>query len=137
MTSTLVDSNVLIDVFTMEPPWREWSRSRLMEAADAGDVVINQIVLAETAMRFRDAVALAALEIANFTRESLPWEASFRAGQAHSAYRDRGGLRERTLPDFLIGAHAEARGHRLLTRDSRRYRAYFPTLEIIAPDTHP
>jgi hypothetical protein len=28
-------------------------------------------------------------------------------------------------------------GHRLLTRDPKRYRGYFPGLEIIAPDTHP
>jgi predicted nucleic acid-binding protein len=41
------------------------------------------------------------------------------------------------LPDFLIGAHASAKGYRLLTRDGRRYRSYFPKLDIIAPDTHP
>jgi hypothetical protein len=37
------------------------------------------------------------------------------------------------LPDFFIGAHAAVLGAPLLTRDSRRYADYFPTLELIAP----
>lgn len=72
-----------------------------------------------------------------FLREPIPMEAAFLAGKAHYRYRRQGGERERTLPDFLIGAHALVQGHRLLTRDARRYRTYFPELDIIAPDTHP
>jgi len=37
------------------------------------------------------------------------------------------------LPDFFIGAHAAISGLTLLTRDARRYRAYFPKLKILAP----
>jgi predicted nucleic acid-binding protein len=37
------------------------------------------------------------------------------------------------MPDLYIGAHAALAGYRLLTRDVRRYRTYFPTIEIIAP----
>ena len=37
------------------------------------------------------------------------------------------------MPDFYIGAHAAITGYRLLTRDVRRYRTYFPTINIIAP----
>jgi predicted nucleic acid-binding protein len=48
-----------------------------------------------------------------------------------------GGLRDRTLPDFFIGAHAQLKTYRILTRDPRRYRVHFPALEIVAPDTHP
>jgi predicted nucleic acid-binding protein len=69
--------------------------------------------------------------------ENIPFDAALIAGWAHREYRSRGGRREQTLPDFLIGAHAVVSGYRLLTRDPKRYRTYFPDLEIIAPDTHP
>ena len=137
MTSTLVDSNVLLDVLNETPRWFAWSSTRLSEAADAGAVIINQVVFAEAAARFDDAEAAEASAFSRFSRESIPWVAAFKAGQAHRQYRGRGGARERTLPDFLIGAHAEMKGHILLTRDARRYRQYFPALNIIAPDTHP
>ena len=37
------------------------------------------------------------------------------------------------LPDFFIGAHAEAEGLTHLTRDAARYRTYFPQVSLIAP----
>jgi predicted nucleic acid-binding protein len=36
------------------------------------------------------------------------------------------------MPDRYIGAHAAVAGFRLLTRDVRRYRTHFPTIDIIA-----
>ncbi len=64
----------------------------------------------------------------------MPWEAAFLAGKAFLAYRGRGGQGRSTLPDFYVGSHAAVAGHRLLTRDARRYRTYFPRLSTIAPD---
>jgi predicted nucleic acid-binding protein len=69
-----------------------------------------------------------------FEREPIPYEAAFLAGKAYLAYRRRGGMRRSPLPDFFIGAHAAVSSYRLLTRDSARYRAYFPTLTLIAPE---
>jgi predicted nucleic acid-binding protein len=66
-------------------------------------------------------------------RLELPYEAAFLAGKAFLAYKKRGGRRSSPLADFYIGAHAAVGGLRLLTRDARRYRTYFPTLEILAP----
>ena len=42
--------------------------------------------------------------------------------------RDSGA--RRILADFLIGAHADFNGYRLLTLDERLYRVAFPTLTI-------
>jgi predicted nucleic acid-binding protein len=138
MTSTLVDSNVLIDVLRDPDGSNSWSSECVETAGDLGAIVINPIILAEVAIGFNNLDELERLLAAiQFSREALPWEAAFYAGRAHALYRRRGGVRDRTLPDFFIGAHAKVKGHRLLTRDARRYRAHFPDLEIIAPDTHP
>ena len=135
MISTLIDSNVLLDVMNDDPEWAIWSEAAIEESWQKGPVLINQIVYAELARGYPNRDALdSVLPDWSFARESLPWEAAYRAGLAHTAYRRRGGARERTLPDFFIGAHAELAGHRLLTRDARRYEAYFPTLELITPD---
>ena len=136
--STLVDSNILIDIFETASRHFEWSSRQLEEARLAGPIIINVVVAAEVAHEFRGVARMeTALGARFFVREDIPWPGAYRAGLAYRDYRSRGGSRERTLPDFLIGAHAELRQHRLLTRDARRYRTYFPALDIIAPDTHP
>jgi predicted nucleic acid-binding protein len=137
MTSSLVDSNVLIDLLANSPLWGSWSFRQIDRASQEG-LVINQIVFAETAAYFLDFHEMdRVLSSFKVTREELPWHAAAAAGLVHVKYRRRGGVRDRVLPDFLIGAHALAKGHRLLTRDARRYRTYFPKLDIIAPDSHP
>ena len=69
----------------------------------------------------------------SFPRLPIPLEAAFLAGKAFLRYRRRKGAKITPLPAFFIGAHAAVAGLRLLTRGSRRYRAYFPSVEIIAP----
>lgn len=138
MTSTIIDSVVLIDVVLNDPKWADWSNATILEAGSQGPLVINPIIYAEIAASFdREEELEAALPKSRFNREDLPYRAAFLAGQAHYEYRHRGGVRERTLPDFFIGAHALVKGYQLLTRDARRYRVHFPTVDIIAPDTHP
>ena len=136
--ATLVDTNVLIDVFAADPAWLAWSRARLLEAGAEGDLVVNPIVYAELGAMFPTAQQLdRAMPHDRFRREDLPWDAAFNAGRAFLSYRRAGGARRSPLPDFYIGAHAEASGHTLLTRDRERYGRYFPALKMITPDTHP
>jgi predicted nucleic acid-binding protein len=134
VTTTLVDSNVLLDVATEDPDWYAWSADALAHAADDGRLVINAIVYAEVSIGFATIEELDdALPPGGYAREPLPYEAAFLAGKAFLAYRRRGGARSRPLPDFFIGAHAAIAGHRVLTRDARRYRNYFPTVSLLTP----
>ena len=131
---TVIDSSVLLDVFTEDPRWLDWSHTRLTEAAQAGPLVINAIVLAEISPRFsRFEEMTSSLPSATRT-ETIPAPAAFLAGHAHAAYRRAGGTREAILPDFLIGAHAAVTARPLLTRDPRRLATYIPGARLIAPD---
>jgi len=130
----LVDSNVLLDIGTNDPNWSEWSGKALMECAEHAPLIINPIIYAEVSIGYTTIEALdAALPTAIYQREALPWEAGFLAGKCFLLYRRRGGPRNSALPDFHIGAHAAVGGLALLTRDTERYRSYFPKLAILSP----
>jgi predicted nucleic acid-binding protein len=129
----LVDSNVLLDLFTDDPEWAEWSEARLAAAIDAGPVVINPIIYAEVSISFDRIEALEAALPKQLRREDLPWEAAFLAGKCFLEYRRRGGPKRSPLPDFYIGAHAAVTSRALLTRDPDRYRATFPSLSLVSP----
>lgn len=131
---TVVDSSVLLDVFTADPRWLAWSERALIEAATRGALVVNAVVLAEVAPRFSRLEALHAALPSMISIESIPDAAAFFAGHAHAAYRRAGGTRSAILPDFLIGAHAAVTGRPLLTRDPRRVATYIPGARLIAPD---
>lgn len=132
----LVDTNVLLDLVTNDPDWSEWSLARLEEAALAGPILINDIVYAETSIRYSriedldEMLAQAMIEIAPMPRPAL-----FLAGKAFQRYRTTGGTRTGVLPDFFIGAHAAIESWPLLTRDADRYRSYFPKIVLITPPT--
>ena len=50
--TTLVDSNVILDVVTEDPDWIDWSASMLASAAQQGRLVINPLIYAEVACGF-------------------------------------------------------------------------------------
>jgi predicted nucleic acid-binding protein len=134
--TTLVDSNVLLDIFTKTPIWWEWSLMQLEDAALHGPLLINDVIFAETSIRFESIEAFdAALMEAGITFVPIPRAALFLAGKASVKYKISDGARSGVLPDFFIGAHAAFENLPLLTRDTRRYRNYFPTVTLIAPES--
>ena len=131
----LVDSNVLLDLFTADREWASWSRASLEQALAGEGACINPIVFAEVSLAFAHQRELTAqLDLLGVERHALPYGAAFGAGRAFLTYRRRGGARRSPLPDFYIGSHAASAGLRLLTRDDRRYRDYFPSVSLIAPE---
>jgi predicted nucleic acid-binding protein len=130
---TVVDANVLLDLFTSDPVWMVWSKAALATALDAGPVIVNPIVYAEISVRFERIEELEDALSGQIEREDLPWEAAFLAGKCFREYRRRGGSRRSPLPDFYIGAHAAITGRALLTRDPTRYRSLLPSLTLVSP----
>jgi predicted nucleic acid-binding protein len=132
---TFVDSNVLLDLLTSDPIWGAWSASAIESAAADGALLINDIVYAELAVGFPTIesldrfVADTELKIAPMPRAAL-----YLAAKTHLRYRQSGGTRTSVLPDFLIGAQAAVSNAPVLTRDARRFRTYFPTVELFSPD---
>lgn len=134
MKTTLVDSNVLLDIATNDAAWFDWSSQALESAANESPLAINAIIYAEVSIGFQRIEDLeSAIPSSLFRRDALPFEAAFLAGKAFLQYRRRGGGRATPLPDFYIGAHAAVADYRLLTRDPKRYQTYFPSVELIAP----
>ncbi|MFT3742821.1 MAG: type II toxin-antitoxin system VapC family toxin [Pyrinomonadaceae bacterium] len=130
----MIDSNVLLDLYDVDSEWHVWSKSHLAAAADSSELAINPIIYAEVSIRFETPDQFDDIfppEI--YHRRALPFSAAFMAAKAHLAYRSRGGVRAATLPDFFIGAHAAVAGYKILTRDPRRFRRYFPSVTLISP----
>lgn len=131
---TFLDANVLLDIAQTKSEWFEWSSARLSERFGLGPLLINDVVYAEISVGFPTVERLDHfLDLIGVTLERSPKPALLLAAQAHLQYRRQGGTRLGVLPDFFIGAHAVQAQAPLVTRDPRRYRAYFPTLELISP----
>jgi predicted nucleic acid-binding protein len=133
--TTLVDTNVLLDLVGADPVWSEWSEQQLEAAALRGPLLINPVVYAELSVRFARIEELdAVIEDGGFVLEEIPKPALFLAAKAFVRYRGAGGTRTGVLPDFFIGAHAAVAGLPLLTRDAGRFAGYFPTVRLISPE---
>jgi hypothetical protein len=106
----LVDTNVLLDVLEDDPAWADWSVRQLRDDATDAAIECMEIVVRE-----------------------LPRPALFLAGRAFVKYRKAGGTKANVLADFFVGAHAAVLGCGIITRDARRYRTYFPAIQLVTP----
>ena len=130
----LIDTNVLLDVLTDDAEWYGWSVANMNRLAIAGGLAINDVIFAELAPGFEKFEEVSALiEDMRLEVRPIPREALFLAGKVHQAYRRSTGPKMGVLPDFFIGAQAAVEGLALLTRDTRRFHTYFPTVELISP----
>ncbi len=130
----LVDTNVLVDVLEDDPQWADWSVGQLRAQSKIHRLAINPIIYAELSLTFSTAEALdQAIEDLDLVMVDIPRPALFLAGKAFIRYRRQGGTRTNVLGDFFIGAHAAVSGLVVLTRDTRRYASYFPSVVMVSP----
>lgn len=130
----LVDTNILVDVFENDPDWADWSIRQLQAQSKVHRLVINPIIYAELSLTFAAVESLdSVLGAMELRMLDIPKPALFLAGKAFVQYRRSGGVKNNVLGDFFIGAHAAVSGMPILTRDTRRYRTYFPTVTLVSP----
>ena len=129
-----IDSSVIIDLLADDPATAGGAEASLRQSLNIGPVVVCDVVLAEITTALRDgAEALGVLEEMGIGYATIESKSAVRAGEMQRRYRQRGGRRDRTVPDFLVGAHALLQCNALITRDGGFFRDYFKGLKIIVP----
>lgn len=130
----IVDANVFIDAADKTSPNHVWAVGVLR--ANAGVMGINQVIYAELLIGSGSAGIDTILAAMGVRRLDLPWNACAIAARAFAAFltrsRSTGQIRRSVpLPDFFIGAHAEATGFAVATSDRSRFETYFPKVRLI------
>ena len=135
MNGVFVDSCILLDLFTDDPIWADWSENILDRYSQTNTLYINSIVYTEVSIGFNkiEEVEKAISQLGIKVLE-IPREALFLTGKVFLKYRKNKGIKNSPLPDFFIGAHATVSKFDLITRDSAKYKTYFPSLKLVCPD---
>src|ERR1051325_11928345 len=120
--------------------WHAWANERIAEAVLRGGAGVNTVVISEASVRAKDPDLVPGwLESFGMELLPLPPSAAVPAAKAFAIYLGRlraEGKRienKTPLPDFLIGAHAQAEAFELVTRDPDRIRTYFPKVVLTVP----
>lgn len=130
-----IDSSVLIDLLG-EDRMADAAEAALRAALEHGAVAVCDVVVAEVCSSFGNGGAvMQVIEEMGISYSAVTRQAAVRAGEMQKTYRERGGRRERSVPDFIVGAHALLQCTGLITRDDGFFRDYFKGLKIIVPGT--
>ena len=134
-----VDTSVMVDIIG-DSPGASASVVALREALAAGPVVACEVVLAELVAGLGHSdIVMDAFDDMGVGYNALEQRAALRAGEMQRRYRERlrqgklSGAVRRSVPDFLIGAHALLQCQGLITRDAGFFRDYFKGLKVIVP----
>lgn len=135
MNGVLIDSCVLLDLFTNDLHWADWSESTLERYSQTNTLYINSIIYTEISIGFEkieeveEAISTLGIKVLEIPREAL-----FLTGKAFIQYRRNKGTKNSPLPDFFIGAHSAVTELDLITRDLSKYKTYFPQVNLIHPE---
>ena len=134
MSAVLIDTNVIVDLLKADPEWMPWSTKQLTLARNQLPLRINILIYAELCSHRQTQNQIDGfLRDTGITIAEINTSAALAAAQAFLQYRQRGGAKTGVLPDFFIGAQAQAEGWTLLSRDGARYKTYFPDIKLICP----
>lgn len=134
-----VDTSVLVD-YIGDGPQAEGAEAALRAALSAGPVVACEVVVSEVVAGLGHSdIVMETLDAVGIAFSPLELRSAVRAGEMQRRYKDRlrrgaetPGVR-RSVPDFLIGAHALLQCQGLITRDAGFFRDYFKGLKVIVP----
>jgi len=128
---SVIDTNILLDIFLPDPKHGEYSLKLLEEVYSQGSIIICDIVYSELAPQFKEKAILdESLEKMGISILQANTETLYKAGLMWLKYRKHQKSRERIIPDFIIGSFAMVQGDRLITRDRGFYRDYFKGLKL-------
>ncbi|MCZ2440136.1 MAG: type II toxin-antitoxin system VapC family toxin [Burkholderiales bacterium] len=132
-----VDTSVLVD-YIGDGPGAEAAEEALRAALTAGPLVICEVVLSEVVAGLGHGdIVTETLDAIGIGFSALEQRAAVRAGEMHRRYTERlrraAASARRTVPDFLVGAHALLQCRALITRDADFFRDYFKGLRVIVP----
>lgn len=134
-----LDTNVLIDLLG-DDPRADAAEGSLRLALTNGPVVVCDVVLSEvTAGLGSGSEILDVLEDMGIRFLAVDERAAVRSGEMQRKYNQRmraagkSPITPRTVPDFIVGAHALLQCSALITRDAGFFRDYFKGLKVIVP----
>jgi len=133
-----IDSSVLIDLIGGDA--RAGAAEDAVRAAlTQGPVVACDVVIGEVVAALGSgSVLMDALDDSGIGFAPLDQRSAVRAGEMQRRYKERLRVSKvaevpRSVPDFLIGAHALMQCRALITRDAGFFRDYFKGLKLIVP----
>ena len=130
---TAVDSSVLFDI-VKGAPGAVAAQTALETALAHGGLCVCAVVVAELGRYFATEQELTEfLAACQIDHDPMTMETALQAARIMRGYARNKGPRERTAPDFLIGAHAMQQADALLTTDAGFFRNYFMALSVVTP----
>lgn len=138
-----IDTSVLIDLLGDDDAMADAAEACVRDALAHGPVVLCDIVVSEiTAGLGQGTEVMDVVEEMGMSYLPVERKSAIRAGEMQRRYKQRLGTQgkpadkvARTVPDFIVGAHALLQCSALITRDAGFYRDYFKGLKVIVPKT--